>query len=157
PGLTARRCSPVGQTPPPPVGGDAVDLPRRRAAVGRKAPVGVVVVVQGEGELLDVVCAPNPRRGLADLLDGGGEQRDGDGDDGYHHQQLDQRETAATHRYGRHGSPSVGANEGRRIARLPAGQAVRKASRPATRRATPDNPPRTTSTNRPRNEARSSR
>src|SRR5262249_39232174 len=33
---------------------------------------------------------------LTDLLDGGEQQADEDGDDRYHHQQLDQRETART-------------------------------------------------------------
>jgi hypothetical protein len=51
-----------------------------------------VVVVEGQPELLEVVAALDACRRLADLLDGGQEQADQDGDDRYHHQQLDQRE-----------------------------------------------------------------
>src|SRR5262249_45829677 len=63
------------------------------AGGGQKAG-GVVDVVGGDGDLLEVVLAPHAGGGLADLLDGGQEQADEDGDDGYHHQQLDQREGA---------------------------------------------------------------
>jgi hypothetical protein len=51
--------------------------------------------VDPDAELLDVVGARHACGGLAHLLDGGEEQADQDGDDGDHHQQLDQRERAA--------------------------------------------------------------
>src|SRR5262249_53453730 len=54
--------------------------------------VVVVHVVQPEAHLLEVVGALGARGRLAHLLDGGQQQADEDGDDGYHHQQLDQRE-----------------------------------------------------------------
>src|SRR5262249_50774734 len=57
--------------------------------------VDVVVVVQGHAQLLEVVGAVRAGRRLADLLDGGQQQSDEDGDDGDHHQQLDQREGGA--------------------------------------------------------------
>jgi len=49
--------------------------------------------VDGQPELLQVVRAGGAGGGLADLLDGGEEQPDQDGDDRDHHQQLDQRES----------------------------------------------------------------
>ena len=51
-----------------------------------------MVVVDGERELLEVVAALHAGGGLADLLDGRQQEADEDGDDGDHHQQLDQRE-----------------------------------------------------------------
>jgi hypothetical protein len=54
--------------------------------------VGVVVVVTGQGELLEVVLGLRPQGRLAHFLHGGQEQADEHGDDGDHHQQLDQRE-----------------------------------------------------------------
>ena len=66
-------------------------LPSADPAVGKK-PVRVVVVVDGQADLLEVVRALHPVGGLADLLDRGQQQADQDGDDGDHHQQLDQRE-----------------------------------------------------------------
>ena len=63
--------------------------------LGGSAPGGVVVVVDGQADLLQVVRALGPGGGLPDLLDGGQEQADQDGDDGDHHQQLDQRERPA--------------------------------------------------------------
>src|SRR5262249_41896490 len=56
----------------------------------------IVVVVEGERQLLEVVLAAGPVGSLAHLLHGGQEQADEDGDDGDHHQQLDQRERAAS-------------------------------------------------------------
>jgi len=57
--------------------------------------------VTGQGDLFEVVLALRAVGRPADLLDGGDEQADQDGDDGDHHQQLDQRETgpglAASH------------------------------------------------------------
>src|SRR5262245_9187933 len=49
-------------------------------------------IVKGQADLLEVVLALHARGGLAHLLDGGQQQADKDGDDCYHHQQLDQRE-----------------------------------------------------------------
>jgi hypothetical protein len=62
-------------------------------------PVGVVVVMDGQGDLLDLVLALGAGGGLADLLDGGQQQPDQDGDDGDDDEQLDQREATP-------GSPS---------------------------------------------------
>src|SRR5262249_49807778 len=71
----------------PPAGtGDAVAAPEGKFAEG------VVVAVTGDGELVEVVAALDAGGGVANLLDGGDEQADEDGDDGDHHQQLDQRE-----------------------------------------------------------------
>jgi len=53
-----------------------------------------VEAVQGQAHLLEAVEAPDAAGGLADLLDGGQEQPDQDGDDGDYYQQLDQREGA---------------------------------------------------------------
>jgi len=50
--------------------------------------------VQAQADLLEVVRARHACGGLADLLHGGQQQADQDGDDRYHHQQLDQREAA---------------------------------------------------------------
>jgi hypothetical protein len=76
---------------------DAAELRRRRETrlleAGREAPVDAVVVVCGQAQLLQIVGALQAGGGLADLLDGGQEQADEDGDDGDHHQQLDQRES----------------------------------------------------------------
>ena len=53
---------------------------------------GVVEVVMGQADLLQVVGAADAGGGLADLLDGRQQQADQHRDDGDHHQQLDQRE-----------------------------------------------------------------
>src|SRR5262249_12875097 len=66
-------------------GGDAV---ARHEGLER-----VVIVVGGDGQLVQVVAARGRRGGGPHLLHGGYEQADEDGDDGDHHQQLDQRET----------------------------------------------------------------
>src|SRR5262249_57831494 len=65
--------------------------------------VDVVVAVAGQAQLLEVVGALQPRGGLAHLLDGGQQEADEHGDDGDHHQQLDQREGGAASAEGRHG------------------------------------------------------
>ena len=46
-------------------------------------------------DLLHLVLALHPRGRLADLLHGGEEQADQDGDDGDDHEQFDERESAA--------------------------------------------------------------
>jgi hypothetical protein len=55
-----------------------------------------VVIVQRQTELLEVVGAAHTVGGLADLLDGGQQQANEDGNDGDDDQKLDQRETLAT-------------------------------------------------------------
>src|SRR5262249_26650869 len=62
------------------------------ADAGRQLLVGVVVGVHGQAELLEVVLALQAGGGLAHLLDGGHEQADQDGNNGDHHQQLDEGE-----------------------------------------------------------------
>src|SRR5262249_6284951 len=61
-----------------------------------KAVVGAVVVVGGQGDLLEVVGTLDPGRGGADLLDGGQQQSHQGGDDGDDDQQFDQGEGAAS-------------------------------------------------------------
>src|SRR5207248_1212311 len=56
---------------------------------------GALVVVDGEGDLLEVVEALGPGRGGADLLDRGQQQPDKDGDDGDDDEQFDQRKSGA--------------------------------------------------------------
>ena len=62
-----------------------------------------MVAVDGEAELFEVVLTPQAGGGLADFLDGRQQQTDEDGDDRYHHQQLDQREAAPVILAGHHG------------------------------------------------------
>jgi hypothetical protein len=57
--------------------------------------VDVVAGVGGQRDLLEVVHALGPAGRLADFLHRGQQQADEDGDDGDHHQQLDQREGAS--------------------------------------------------------------
>src|SRR5262249_52713106 len=71
---------------------------RRRVGAGRELLEAVVVVLPRQGDLLDVVLAGGAVGALTHLLDGGDEQADEDGDDGNHHQQLDQREATPTPR-----------------------------------------------------------
>jgi hypothetical protein len=56
--------------------------------------------VCGECNLLEVVAATHPRRRFANLLHGGEQQTDKDGDNCNHHQQFDEREGVPAH-YGR--------------------------------------------------------
>src|SRR5262249_38725314 len=63
---------------------------RQRVRVRRR------IAVDGDAYLLEVVTALDAGGGLTDLLHRGQEQADEDGDDGYHHQKLDQREAAAS-------------------------------------------------------------
>src|SRR5262245_61521366 len=62
----------------------------------------------GEAELLEVVAALKPCRRLAHLLHGGQEQTDQNGDDGNHHQKLDEGKGGAQSRT--HGEPPGGGN-----------------------------------------------
>ncbi len=56
-----------------------------------KLLIYIVVVVQGQANLLEIVDALRACSGLADFLNGRQEQADEDGNDGDDHQQLDQR------------------------------------------------------------------
>src|SRR5262245_2865128 len=66
-----------------------------RATVVREFSEGVVVAVEGQGNLLQVVRGLHPGGGQTDLLDGGEEQADQHRDDRDDYQQLDQREALA--------------------------------------------------------------
>src|SRR5262249_1443247 len=55
---------------------------------GGESLVVVVVVVDSQSELFEIIAALHACRRFADLLDGGQQQADEDGDDGDHHQQL---------------------------------------------------------------------
>src|SRR5262249_26116535 len=63
-----------------------------REVGGGERLVGVVIVMDGQDDLVEVVFALRDGGGLADLLHGRQQHADEDGDDGDHHQQLDQRE-----------------------------------------------------------------
>src|SRR5581483_6252773 len=80
-----------------------VDVGFGAVVAGGQNPVGSVVVVGGQADLLEIVRAAHSGGGLADLLDGGQQQADQDRDDRDHHQQLDQREPKT-------GSPGAGAS-----------------------------------------------
>src|SRR5262249_38155833 len=54
--------------------------------------VDIGTAVNGQPHLLEVVLAGGPIGRLADLLHRRNQQRDQDGDDGDHHEQLDERE-----------------------------------------------------------------
>eukprot|EP01136_Pigoraptor_vietnamica_P013314 Opistho-1_new@54167 len=71
----------------PPAVLDAVGPGR---AHGREVAVGALVVVKAQADLLEVVLARAAGRRLADLLDGGEEEADQDGDDRNHHQEFNQ-------------------------------------------------------------------
>src|SRR5262249_39622485 len=76
------------------------DLPLGNGERGLDPPrgkhaVGVVMVVAGQADLLQVVHAGQPGHGDADLLDGGEQQADEDGNNGDDDEQLDQREAAS--------------------------------------------------------------
>jgi hypothetical protein len=51
-----------------------------------------VVAVEGQTDLFEVVSALHPVRRLAHFLHGGHQEANQDGDDGDHHQQLNERE-----------------------------------------------------------------
>src|SRR5205807_2426870 len=71
-------------------GGAATHVRIGVGAPGGEIPKSAVVVVEGDADLLEVVLAFRPVGGLAHLLHGRQEERHQDGDDGDHHQQLDQ-------------------------------------------------------------------
>ena len=77
-------------------------VPRHKPGnVANGFPIGnavvlIVIVLGGQADLLEIVRALGTPRGLARGLDGRQEQRDQDGDDRDHHQQLDQREAAGS-------------------------------------------------------------
>ena len=56
--------------------------------------MGIVVVVEGQADLLVVVATLRASRGFAGLLDGGEEQGHEDRDNGDHDEQLNERETS---------------------------------------------------------------
>jgi hypothetical protein len=58
----------------------------------REVVVGVVVIVQGEADLVEVVAALHAGRGFANLLHRGQQKPDQDADDGDDDEQLDQGE-----------------------------------------------------------------
>ena len=76
-----------------------------------------MVILRGQGQLLQVVDALGPAGGLARGLDGGQQEGDQDGDDGDDDQQLDQREAAARKaRAGRdHGRRILGVRSGNKM------------------------------------------
>ena len=88
-----------------PLDGDPAESGRAGVdhVAGRDAVVGVVVVVRGQGDLLEIVRALHPPRRLAGRLHGGQQQCDQDADDGDDHEQLDEREGSTTG----HGDGSV--------------------------------------------------
>jgi len=62
------------------------------AARGGQHVVHAVAGMHGQAELFEVILALRHVSRLAHLLDGRQEQANEDGDDGNHHQELDQRE-----------------------------------------------------------------
>ena len=85
------RGSLAGRPRPTAVAGSGLITPPER-----ERAVGVVVVVQGQADLLEVVDALGAAGGLAGRLHGRQQQADQDGDDRDHHQQLDQREAPSS-------------------------------------------------------------
>ena len=71
-------------------------VPAEIAVPPRQPADDVVVIVDGDADLLQVVDALRAPGGLARGLDGGQQQRDQNGDDRDHHQQFDQGETSAS-------------------------------------------------------------
>src|SRR5262249_40818562 len=69
--------------------------------------------VQTQGDLLEVVAAHGAVGRFPYLLDGRQQQAEEQGDDGDHHQQLDQREATRTTR-NQHRSPHAESSIGRR-------------------------------------------
>jgi hypothetical protein len=58
----------------------------------RQRTVGVVMLMQRQGDLFDPVLALQPRGGFAHALDAGKRQAGEDGDDGENDEELDQGE-----------------------------------------------------------------
>jgi hypothetical protein len=75
-----------------------------REKAGGEVLAGIVVVVHGQADLLEVVLTLQTAGGLAHLLHGGQEQAQQDGDDGNDDEQLDEREGLADS----HGDPLGG-------------------------------------------------
>ena len=72
---------------------------------GRKGGLRIVVIVQRDAELFQIIAAFHPVGGLTNLLDGGQQEADQDGDDGDHYQQLNQGESrSAIHRQSSYGN-----------------------------------------------------
>ena len=71
--------------------------------IGRHVTVGVAVVVDSQAELFEVVLAAHAIGCLAHLLHGRQQEADQDGNDGDHHQELDQRERTASRGEVKHG------------------------------------------------------
>jgi Replication initiator protein A len=65
---------------------------RVRDVAGRERVMRAMIVMHRQPDLLQVVQALRPPRRFPGRLDGGQQQGDQHGDDGDHHQQLDQRE-----------------------------------------------------------------
>jgi hypothetical protein len=63
------------------------------------------MVVDRQPDLLQVVGTLHPGSGLPNLLHGWQEQADQDGNDGDHHQQLDQREASTAPKWDSHDTP----------------------------------------------------
>ncbi len=76
----------------------------RLHATGRKGPVHIVIVVQGQPDLLQIVATLRAPGRLAGHLHRRKQQRDQDGNDGDNDQQLDQRKTTTSLN---HGEPSL--------------------------------------------------
>src|SRR5262249_35136255 len=82
-----------------------VQAARVGVAVAWQALLGVVVVVTGGGQLMEVVAARCAAGGLAHLLDSRDKQGDQDGDDRDNDEQLDEREAAPEQTRRAHGTP----------------------------------------------------
>ena len=66
-------------------------------AVGRQCPVGLHVAMQGESDLLEIVCTLSAGCGFPDPLDGRNQERDQDRDDRDDDEQFDQRKTVTSY------------------------------------------------------------
>src|SRR6516225_128005 len=81
--------------PAPPVVRPVVPVSVAEPAAWRELLKGVVIIVHGQSNLLEIVLALHAVGGFANLLHGGQQQAYQDGNDGNHHQQLDQGEAPA--------------------------------------------------------------
>src|SRR5207249_8044527 len=66
------------------------------AAVAGQRVVHVMVIVAGQGQLLEIVTTGHPGGRFANLLDRGQEQTNQNSNDGNYHQQLDERKRPTT-------------------------------------------------------------